>query len=369
MISAFDNMELKGVRLRNRFVRSATWEGMADKDGRVTDRLVGLLADLARGQVGLIITGFAYVSAHGQALPYQTGVHDDNMTPGLAKLAEAVHRENGRIAVQIVHAGIQAYPKIIDMDLPVGPSVIDLDGGKTRHRELSVPEIAAIVEDFGRAAGRVKEAGFDAVQLHGAHGYLLSQFLSPFFNRRGDRYGGSPQNRARILFEVYEAVRGAVGSDFPVMIKINTRDFIPGGLELEDSLKATLDLAAMGLDAVETSGGCKWSLDKKYPARLDLKSREDEAYFREDAAVFKEKLRIPVMLVGGLRSFETIEDVLEKKQADYLSLCRPLIREPNLIERWNEGDLRPPDCINCSRCMGTPISGKGLSCKELETDD
>jgi 2,4-dienoyl-CoA reductase-like NADH-dependent reductase (Old Yellow Enzyme family) len=263
--------------------------------------------------------------------------------------------------MQIVHGGIQAGPELNDMDLPAGPSPIRVRGMKETSRELDAAEIAAIVEDFGRAAGRVRESGFDAVQLHVAHGYLLSQFLSPLANQRKDGYGGPIDHRARVVFETFEAVRSAVGPDFPVLIKINSEDFAEGGLTLEDSLWVADRLAQMGLDGVEVSGGLGWNKEGN-PARVQIDAPEKEAYFRSAGRAFKSRLNIPIILVGGFRSPAVIEDVLAKAEADYVAMSRPLVREPDLIKRWMAGDQAPAACVSCNGCGRNAASGQGLSC-------
>ena len=360
MPGMFDSIEIKGMAIANRFVRSATWEGLAEDSGAVTDRLVELTAGLAQGGVGLIIPGFAYVSASGQPVKWQTGVYSDDQISGLARMADAVHQAGGKVCLQIVHGGIRTSPDLAGIDRPAGPSEMKVPDSDLTSRELSLAEIAGIVEDFGRAAGRTKEAGFDAVQLHCAHAYLLHQFLSPYFNRRGDRYGGNAHNRARIMYEAYEAVRGAVGDDFPVLIKINSTDFINGGLELEESVKAATELAAMGLDGVEVSGGL--NTEKLAPSRLKIDSPDKEAYHRLEARAFKSRLRIPVIVVGGIRSIGIISDILENGEADMVSLCRPFIREPELVNRWQSGDRAPAECISCNGCFKPARAGEGIRC-------
>jgi 2,4-dienoyl-CoA reductase-like NADH-dependent reductase (Old Yellow Enzyme family) len=249
----FEPVKIGALELPNRFVRSATWEGLATDDGAATERLTGLMAELARGGVGLIISGHAFVVPQGQAGPRQLGCYDDALTSGLAEMAGAVHAAGGRIALQLAHAGLQAPAKLTGGP-PVGPSSDPPPAGSP-GRELTPAEIADLAAAFGRAASRAREAGFDAVQIHAAHAYLLSQFLSPAFNHRSDDYGGPIENRARALLEVYGQVRRAVGADFPVMIKINSSDFLEGGLTPEDSIKAVQLLVEAGLDAVELSGG------------------------------------------------------------------------------------------------------------------
>ena len=363
---AFEKYSIDGLELNNRLVRSAVWEALADEEGRIGDELPRLAAELARGGVGLVIIGFAFVSRNGKALPYQTGVHHDDLTPGLAKVADAVHQAGGKAVMQIAHAGYQTKASVCG-DVPGGPCVLQLPGLDQKVRELSIKDIQQIVDDFGKAAQRVKSAGFDGVQLHMAHGYLLSQFLSPFLNRRGDRYGGSLLNRARISYEVYEAVRGEVGSGFPVMAKVNSEDFIKGGLTLDESLQAAANLVDMGLNAVEVSGGHKWS-GRYGPVRTKISKPEDEAYFKDAGRAFKQSVQVPVILVGGFRSPAVIADILETGVADMVSLARPLIRQPDLIANWRDGDPNPAACISCNGCFSSGLKGRGSVCVVLEKE-
>jgi len=220
---------------------------------------------------------------------------------------------------------------------------------------------AEILEAFGQAARRAKEAGFDGIQLHVAHGYLLSQFLSPAFNKRQDAYGGSVENRARAAVEALRRVRSEVGNDYPVLIKINSDDAVEGGLTVEDSLQAALLLQEAGVDAVEVSGGSVVSGDLS-PSRGKINAEEKEAYFRDAAKQFKEKLRVPVILVGGFRSFGLAERLVNEGYADYVSMCRPFIREPDLVKRWKSGDLRPATCVSDNQCFGPGRAGEGIYC-------
>lgn len=368
MKRSFEKTEIKGLVLKNRYVRSATYEGLADEDGRASDRLAGMLAALAEGGVGLVVAGFSYIRQDGKTMPYQTGIHQADVVDGLKTLAAAIHKAGGRAAMQIMHGGILARPELTGEDVPAGPSAGEIPGMNGSSRELSIQEIQNLVEDFGRAADRVREAGFDAVQIHAAHGYLLSQFLSPVVNRRGDRYGGSPLNRARVVYETYEAVRGAVGADFPVLIKMNSEDFVDGGFDLESSVRVARNLADMGLDAVEVSGGLPWSKALK-PARPGVSEPEQEAYFRRQGAAFKNRAGVPVILVGGFRSPQIVRSAMEQGWADYVALARPLIREPDLINRWAGGDLAPARCISCNRCFDVLSKGRGVYCVQKEKED
>jgi 2,4-dienoyl-CoA reductase-like NADH-dependent reductase (Old Yellow Enzyme family) len=359
----FEPVNIGPMRLANRFVRSATWEGMADDDGAVTQRLTDLMAQLARGGVGLIISGHAYVSPEGKAGKRQLGCYDDSLIFGLSEMAGAVHQAGGCIALQLAHAGLQAPAKLTGGP-PVGPSPDPPPAGSP-GRELTPADIADLAAAFGRAASRARAAGFDAVQIHAAHGYLLSQFLSPAFNHRTDDYGGPIENRARALLQVYAQVRAAVGEDFPVMVKINAADFLDGGLTAEDSIQAAQMLVQAGLDAVEVSGGTPAS-GRFMPVRPGKVEPGEEGYYRDTGLALKKLIDAPVIQVGGIRTLAGAEALVTNGAADLCALCRPLIREPELIKRWQDGDTAPAACISDNQCFKPIISGKGVYCLTRE---
>jgi 2,4-dienoyl-CoA reductase-like NADH-dependent reductase (Old Yellow Enzyme family) len=222
-------------------------------------------------------------------------------------------------------------------------------------------DIGEIVAAFGQAARRAKEAGFDAVQLHAAHGYLINQFLSPLTNRRTDSYGGSVENRCRFLLEVYRAVRSVVGKDYPVLAKLNGSDFLAGGLSSDDGLFAAAALSDEGIDAIEVSGGTPASGDQS-PVRQKIEARQQEAYNLPLAKRIKEGVTCPVMVVGGIRSFEIGQGIIERGEADYVSFARPLIREPHLARRWQEGDRAKARCISCNGCFKPGLKEGGIYC-------
>lgn len=362
MSELFDSTTLGSLSLPNRFVRSATWEGLADSDGCVTAALGAMMAELARGEVGLIISGHAYVSPEGQAGLRQLGAYSDNLQDGLASMTKAVHDAGGRIALQLAHAGSQANAALSGQR-PVGPSALP----ETDCRELDAEGISAIVAAFARAALRAKQTGFDAVQIHAAHGYLLNQFLSPAWNTRTDDYGGSLENRARMLLEVTRAVRSAVGPDYPVLAKINSEDFVEGGQTIEDSAAVAVMLESASVDAIELSGGCRPAGEAFMPARKGrIKTQEQEGYYRTAAALCKSRLKIPLILVGGIRSVEVSRELLSAGLADYIALCRPLICEPGLIKRWHGGDLRPALCVSDNSCYAPGFAGEGIRCVTFE---
>jgi 2,4-dienoyl-CoA reductase-like NADH-dependent reductase (Old Yellow Enzyme family) len=354
----FETTVLHGLTLANRFVRSATWDGMAAPDGTCTGQLINTMVKRAEGGVGLIITGHAYVSPEGQASPWQMGIHDDATLLGLTQLAEAVHRKGGKIAVQLAHAGAQT--RIHGLDA-IGPSVV-YDNGSAVCREMSKADIDRVVCAFGEAAGRAKRTGFDAVQIHAAHGYLLSQFLSPALNRRTDEYGGSLANRGRMLWEVLRSVRQAVGSEYPVLVKLNSEDFAEGGFSLADMLELSATLEKAGIDAIEVSGGTMREASKHSPSRFGVLARENEAYHREAARRLKQRVQVPLMLVGGIRSLDVAERLVTEGTADYIALCRPLICEPDLVMRWRNGDTAKSLCVSDNRCFTPALNGEGLRC-------
>ena len=360
MPELFESTSINSMVLANRFIRSATWEGMASDDGSSTPKLIELSAQIARGGIGLIITGHAYVSREGQAGPWQLGVCSDGQIPALTEMTRTIHAIGGKIAMQLAHAGVLAASRLSGLE-PIGPSVTETASGPV-GREMTRVDIEAVTEAFARAAVRARKAGFDAVQIHAAHGYLLSQFLSPFFNKRKDEYGGGLENRARLVAQVFKAIRKAVGSDFPVFIKLNSEDFLPSGLTVEDMLQAAVMLEKNGIDAIEMSGGTFLS-GKNYPSRRGKPGpAEPEAYYETTARRYKEKIRAPLMLVGGIRTFETAEKLVTEGVADYISLSRPLIREPNLVNRWKSGDRRPASCLSDSLCFKPALEGQGISC-------
>lgn len=361
MPSLFEETKINNMALQNRLFRSATWEGLATKDGVCTDPLVAFISRLAEGEIGLIISSFTYVLPNGRGLPKQMGLDRDEYIPGYRKMTDAVHERGGRIALQLVHAGAQTKTKWIEGCTPLAPSAVEDRTYKTMPREMTLEDIEEMVEAFGEAARRGVEAGFDAIEFHGAHGYLLNQFMSPYTNRREDQYGGSLENRSRFICQVYESVRKTVGPEFPVLIKINCDDFIDDGAPLEDWIFLARRLSDMGIDAIELSGGTAAS-GKLGPNRTGIGQMKKEAYFLPQAREMRKAVDLPLILVGGIRSPELMERILAEDTADYFSLSRPFIREPHLVKRWQSGDLSRAKCISCNLCFRTSLEETGLTC-------
>ncbi len=360
MKKLFEKTTINGMTLANRFVRSATWEGMCDKDGRPTARLVSCYRDLAAGGVGLIITGYAFIRADGKQMPGKMGIHTDDFAADMRALTKAVHEEGGKICIQLVHAGGQTTTRAAGRR-PLAPSAVKVEQFPEEPVEMSQQDIDEIVSAFGNAARRAKEYGFDAVQLHAAHGYLINQFLSPLTNRRTDGYGGTIENRCRFLLEVYRRVRDNVGSDFPVTVKLNGSDNLKGGLDLSDAVYAARLLDKEKVDAIEVSGGTSAS-GEKVPIRTKIDNPGQEGYNLALAAEIKKAVHCPVMAVGGFRSLEVINRALAENDIDYISMSRPFIREPHLIKRWKEGDRSPARCISCNGCFRPGLREGGIYC-------
>jgi 2,4-dienoyl-CoA reductase-like NADH-dependent reductase (Old Yellow Enzyme family) len=346
------------VTIPNRFVRSATHDFMAEEDGSVTERHLALFRKLAEGKVGLIITGHAYVNPAGKASPRQIGVHEDRMVEGLSRIPRAVHDFPTRVFLQIAHAGRQTKEKICGCT-PFAPSTVYEPVFKVMPRAMTNEEVKITIDEFVQAGRRAKQAGFDGVQLHVAHGYLLNSFISPYTNRREDEYGGPLLNRARIVREILRGLKNLAGSNFPVIAKLNSSDFIPQGLSIEDSIEIARLLEPDGLEGVEVSGGM--SEAGKGSVWQGLRSQEEEGYFVDSASRFKASLRIPVFGLGGFRTFAIMERAIEEGKVDLISLSRPLIREPDLVKKFRLGEVDKSECISCNKCFNP----RGIKCGDL----
>ena len=359
----FESIKFGNLELPNRFIRSATWEGLAATDGKVTAELICLIQTLASARVGLIVTGHAYVSPEGQASPWQLGVYGDHLIPGLAEMVDAVHSLDGKIVLQLAHAGVFARTSL------TGKPALAVSPGDSFApddcRVMEPADIENLIEAFASAAGRAVEAGFDGVQLHAAHGYLLNQFLSPLFNRRKDEYGGSLENRLLVCRRIIKAIAEKTGPDFPVLVKMNCNDLADGGLSPEQAVQVASMFEEAGIAAIEISGGLPRGGGLS-PTWTGIDSPEKEAYFRSEAVLLRQKIRVPIVLVGGIRSYEVACMIVEDNIADCIALSRPLICEPGLIERWYNGDRRPSLCCSDNLCFRPGLAGKGIQCVTLK---
>ena len=345
----FDSVSIRKLTAINRIVRSATWEDMADDDGAVTDRLLTLYRRLSDGGIGTIITSGTYVLEKGKGLHGQIGIHNDALVPGLSKLADAIHTGEALAIAQLGYCGNQSVIGV-DENTFTPSGVADPRTGKT-GRTMTATDIRTLVRAFGDAASRAANAGFDGVQIHCAHGYLLSQFVSPFYNKRIDQYGGSPANRARIITEIIDLIRKEQPG-LTMLVKINGSDYYDGGLEIEDSVAICRILETHGVDAIELSGGITASaLSREMGSNITTPDRE--AIYYANGAKVADAVSIPVISVGGYRSPDVMEIVLNKSKIEMISLSRPFFAEPELVNRWKSGDRAKTRCVSCNKCRGT----------------
>lgn len=355
----FTPIDIGEVTISNRFVRSATHDFMAAKDGSVTDRQVALYRKLAQGEIGLIISGHAFIHPAGKASLFQTSIHEDSKIEGLSRLTQAVHQYSSKIFLQISHAGRQTKEKLCGCT-PIAPSAVWEPVFKVMPKEMSGKEIEDIKDLFIQSGRRAQQAGFDGIQLHVAHGYLLSSFISPHTNRRTDDYGGSVANRARIVVEIVRGIKTLTGKYYPVIVKLNATDSLPGGLTIEESLQIGKVLEKEGVDGIEVSGGM--AEQGEGSIWKGLRAPDKEGYFVDSAAKLKEFVSLPVLGLGGIRTLAEMEKIINKKQADLISMSRPFIRQPFLVREFRLGRFQKSECISCNRCLNP----RGISCAELK---
>lgn len=357
-------LKIRGAIIANRFVHTAVGEGFAKTDGSASSRLRDRYALLGyRGAIGLIITGHVFVAPEAKLRDGQSGLWKDTQIAGFAKVSAAAKRDGSRIFMQLTHGGIMTSKARTGV-IPKGPSALNIQGIEVGNAAMTLEEIAAWPELFANAARRAREAGFDGIQLHMGHGYGLCQWISPFYNKREDEYGGSIEKRARLPLEVIAAVRKAVGEDFPIIAKINgIEEGLEGGLTTEDAVQTAKLLEAGGLDGVEITGGsCILSDPKTSPMRPVKAGSDDSLYFRKEVKEFRKALNIPITLIGGVRSFKQAQMLRNNNEADLIGICRPLICEPDLVHRWHEGKLDKPLCISCGRCIPVCRTTIGVHC-------
>lgn len=379
MPTLFEETRIKSMTLKNRIVRSATVEGMSDETGKPTDDLLPLYERLVRGGTGLIITGMSYISEDGKFNKTGSlGIHDDTLIPVYRAITDRIHEQGGAIAMQIAHSGRQTTPAVIG-SRPIAPSEVVDRSNFVTPRAMTEDDIRRVIDDFAAAAGRAREGGFDAVQIHGAHGYLVSSFLCPHTNRRTDRWGGSLENRMRFVAEVVTACRSAVGDVYPLLIKLSVTDGMKHGMTLSDGVEAARMLDGLGIDGIEVSCGIgedgmttlRGSLPvdamlddlglfrgrplmrfftRRFGKRL-FSTPFTEEYNLDAARAVKEAVTAPVFTVGGISRPERMEEIVREGWADYISLSRPLIIQPQWPKKIQEGNAGPTRCIRCNHCL------------------
>jgi 2,4-dienoyl-CoA reductase-like NADH-dependent reductase (Old Yellow Enzyme family) len=361
----FEPVTIKNLKIRNRIARSATFEGMGNAAGEPSERHARLYSELAEAGVGLIFTSAAMVERfkltlpEGQDIAYPIFIDRDELVELWKPIVAAVQSRGARIAMQIVHPGREEDPGLRLGEPPVAPSPVELPGSGVVPREMTPQEIREMAEKFAQACRRVKEAGFDAVQLHGGHGYMINNFISPYTNQRSDEYGGDTARRARFIVDIVRRAREFVGNDYPIMIKMNCDDFVPGGLVSEEAARVASVIEAGGIDCIEVTGGMPESRERM-PTK-GINKQEKEAYLRPYAEALRPAVSIPLILVGGMRSPRVIEKILSDGTADMVSMSRPFIREPRFLERWKQGDRKKATCVSCAKCAEHVFS-KPLRC-------
>ena len=377
----FNETKIGNISVRNRIIRSATHDGLADKNGAPEDKLIARYEYMAKNEVGCIISGYAAVSPEGVSpYPGMLKIYDDNTIPRYRELTQAVHRHNTPIILQIAHCGRQTSSKAIGMQ-KVAPSDVLHLFYPDKAKVLTEKEIYGIIEAFVAAAARAQKAGFDGVQLHGGHGYLLHDFLSPYGNRRRDKWGGSLENRCRIVELIIKGIKEK--TDLPVWIKLSAEDNRKGGMNIDDAVEICKRLEKAGCDAIEVScgtvqDGMNTMRSEKMPMDAVFKYREPCASFPkqlnkiilpmanlvnplikqpaplenfnvENAARIKRAVSVPVIVVGGIHKVNDMENIISTGKADFVSMCRPFICEGDLVAKLKKGQAQAK-CIMCNYC-------------------
>lgn len=323
MRTIFDGITVSSLAIKNRIAAASVGRNLADIEGHIPESLYDIYRELAEGKVGLIITEMTMVSDKDYPVPGFTRLQDDAVIPDYKKLTDMVHHTGSRIVVQLAFGG---YFR---------------DSAQISPDEMTEDELRGVGQSFIDAAIRAKEAGFDGVELHCAHGFLLNKIMSPAFNHRTDAYGGSTENRCKITFEIIKGIRERCGN-YPIMAKINCNDGQLDGILEDESITICRLLEANGIDAIEVS-----AMDA---SKAKIKPGDSEGYFAYFGKELRKQVSVPLILTGGHRSKEHMEQLLEENVCDMFSIARPLIREPGMIARWQSGDLKPSDCVSCNQC-------------------
>lgn len=380
-MKVFEETTLAGMRLKNRIIRAATYEGLGDAEGFPTEAWRDLYLKLAQGGAGAIITGYAGISRQGKTFPHMVLLDNDRFILPFQKTIAEMKSHGTPMILQLAHGGGMAHAEI-----KKAPSRQTYVMGNRRFiaDELADREIEGIIDGFAAAIRRAREIGFDGVEIHAAHGYLLSEFLSPALNRRNDRWGGTTEKRARILREIIARARENVDK-FPVFIKISAYDYQKGGLRLNEAVQLAQLIQTMSYDAIEVScGNCEWfntvrpdkipteailAFEPSFRNASTIKKRlmawvickmfklrqPLENYNVQAARTIKSNVDIPVIALGGIRKLSTMEEIIRDGSADYVSMCRPFIIEPDFVERLKSGKQTESRCINCNYCLvGAP---------------
>ncbi|MFC1920250.1 NADH:flavin oxidoreductase [Chloroflexota bacterium] len=354
MAGVFDPLKVNKLEMPNRFVRSATMDGMAD-NGKVSDAEVKLYTELGKGEIGLIMSHGMSPTKEGQVGGGQVSAQTDEDIASLKRMTDAVHAGGGRIAAQILHGGWMCRAEVTGVP-PVGPSAVIHPRSGLEIREPSSDEVYQMVEDFVQCARRIKEAGFDGVQLHGAHSWILSAFLSPVTNKRDDEWGGSNEKRTNLVRHICRGIRKMAGPDYPIMVKLGIKDYHPEGKSMADGIEQARLIEEAGCDSIEVSEGLEE--DFFHHIRMDAMS----PYYLEEGKLAKQALSTPVMLVGGMRKLSEMQAAIDSGAGDAISMCRPYIMDPYLVKNLREGKIDGSGCTSCNECSGARRKPGTLEC-------
>lgn len=323
MKTIFDEVTIAELTIKNRIAAASVGRNLADIGGHIPESLYAIYRELAEGDVGLIITEMTMVSEKDYPVPGFTRLQDDAVIPEYKKLTDMVHQAGNVIVAQLAFGG---YFR---------------NGAQVSTDEMTKEELEDVGQSFIDAAARAKAAGFDGVELHCAHGFLLNKIMSPAFNHRTDEYGGSTENRCKVTMEIIKGIRERCG-DFLILAKVNCNDGQPDGIMEDESISISKLLETNGIDAIEVS-----AMDA---SKAKIKPGDSEGYFAYFGKELKKQITVPTILTGGHRSKEHMEQLLEENACDMFSIARPLIREPGMIARWKSGNLKPSDCVSCNQC-------------------
>ncbi|MCG6201986.1 NADH:flavin oxidoreductase [Psychromonas antarctica] len=349
MESLFTETHIGNMTLKNRFIRSATWENMATESGHMTDKLYAIYDQLAKGEIGLIVTGYANIIEEEQPNPGMMGMYNDSFVGGYKKLTELVHINDTKIVMQLAYGGTKTTYNVGDRII-YAPSDVCERGTQTLGKAMTKDDIDYITHAFAQASRRAKESGFDGIEIHAAHSYLINQFLSPYYNRRQDEYGGSLDNRMKFLLDIYTEIRKVVGKDYPILVKLTASEFFDGGLTFSETRIICKKLEAIGVDGIVISGNIHGKANSMIGQCFDGYEIQQEGYFHEYGRVISDDVDLPIITVGGLSDINVIEDIADKTNIRCFAISRPLLAEPHLIKRWKEGNRASADCIQCSKC-------------------
>jgi len=315
-----DPLAINGLELKNRIVMPPMANDFSGPDGEVNDRHLDHYRRRAEAGVGLMIIEHSYVVPEGKMSAKQLGIHDDSLVPGLKQLADTIRAAGSRSAIQLTHAGANTTAEVCGCQ-PVGPADVAIPGRGVQPRPLEAAEIEELVVKYRDAARRSKEAGFDSIEIHGAHGFLLCEFASPYTNVRTDQYGGNTENRMRFPLAVVAAIRDEVGPDFPLLYRFGASDLMQGGLAIDEAQRIAAMLVGTGIDALDISGGICGSRPKEF--------KDMQGFFVPLAMTIKEVVEVPVIAVGGITDAEFANSVIEEGKADMVAVGRALLKNPD----------------------------------------